>query len=111
VDIDKAQSIADYMQIRSLPTIYFYHSGSLDESLSVIGYNPVALENNIKLLIERSQPNNFEVLTEDNIVEDLSSDEESVDKDAGDGLVPEYDTDPERNEYGQDCDIMIEKTI
>lgn len=115
VDVDKAGPIARHMVIRSLPRIMFYLNGERRDDLLVVGCRPDDLvESVMTLYAEVTTPRTpMQHLTEDNLIE--NDDSEDEDEEAGEETEEETkessDSDSAHNEYGEDCDLPIEKTI
>jgi thioredoxin-like negative regulator of GroEL len=93
IDIDHAPTIAKHMTIRSIPMIVFYENGIRNDDLTVRGYKPDDLEISIVKLVEN-----------------VKDDSESSESEEVSETPPEYDSDPAHNEYGEDCNFVIEKT-
>lgn len=111
INIDDALEITDFENVQSIPLIVFYNNGEKVENLSTTGYNPSKLETNIssfstqvsasKLKQEKEQepektPNNKQPL------------DVNLDKDSENLENKEHDS---NDEYGQDFEIPIEKTV
>lgn len=128
IDIDHASAIARHMMIRSVPMIVFYQDGVRKDDLTVQGYVPAALETNVEIFVNgvlNSQPaitpstSDLHYLTEDNIVESSEESAEVFETEEDLGVEEtlevegdlDHDSDSAHNEYGQDCEFVIEKTI
>lgn len=96
VDIDVAPEITDHEDVQSIPLFLFYKDGSKRQHLTVVGKNTTGLQFNVRTFITEVK---ISSLALDNIVETDSSDDDS------------NIFDENNNEYGEDCDFPIEKTI
>lgn len=100
IDIDSCDEITNHENVQSIPLFLFYKDGVKQENLTVTGQNIPLFEARVKSFITEIKLSSLPL---DNIVDsDSNSDEEEI---------PEYDSDEIHNEYGEDCDIPIEKTI
>ncbi|CAH6420240.1 Thioredoxin, partial [uncultured virus] len=170
VDIDHADEITNHENVQSIPLMVFYDNGKKDDSLKILGCNPIVLRANVDSFVESvkekvkesqkehaSDPTKLDSIQDvkasqevklvedqiqssesalshlvngvlphppdktlfhlalDNVVETDSDDEDSEDSEDGSHIetpVPVILNDEEsHNEYGQDCEIPIEKTI
>ena len=93
IDIDAASQITNYENIQSIPLILFFNEGKKNENFSIKGANGAALEENVRLFVLEVE--NTDLVKEEEIIDPLIED----------------DGDEAHNEYGQDCEIPIEKTI
>lgn len=101
VDIDSANAITDFENVQSIPLFLFFKGGEKRKALEIRGANVQTLEANIKTLVAEV---NMAKLVLDDVVE---SDDDDVGSEVAE---PDYDSES-HNEYGQDCEIPIEKTI
>ena len=101
VDIDDAIEITEYEDVQSIPLFLFYKDGSKHHHLTIVGKNIIGLQFNVKTFVTELK---LSSLALDNIVESDTSDDD-------DDTVPSSIIDDTINEYGEDCDIPIEKTI
>lgn len=133
IDIDDAQEITNLEDVKSIPYFVFYVGGSRLDNLSLKGSNKELLLKNAKEFLSKIPPKeepksepvvvvppagkvlDMSRLTLDDVdesdPEDDDSEDEVVQNDNQEVQDPQYDSDENHNEYGEDVDILIEKTI
>lgn len=111
IDIDQASEITNYENVRSIPLFIFYNDNTKLENLVIQGANENTLISNIEQFLKEIKPSNVETV----IVPPTSTQELDMSRLVLDDDVNESDTDSslkdDNDEYGEECDLPIEKTI
>jgi thiol-disulfide isomerase/thioredoxin len=126
IDIDEAQEITDYEDVKSIPYVVFYSQGKSHSDLSCRGADKNTLLKNIEEFVVRSVPKEPEPvvvvppsqqratdmsrLTLDDIEYSDSESDESTEEQQEEE-EQQHNSPDEINEYGEEVDIVIEKTI
>jgi thiol-disulfide isomerase/thioredoxin len=132
IDIDDAQEITNHEDVKSIPYFVFYVKGERLDNLSLKGANKELLLKNAAVFASQIPPKevpkvdviivapqsdkvlDMSRLTMDDVDDsddsDYDDDEEGPDFDPR-NVASEDDGDEAHNEYGEDVDILIEKTI
>lgn len=125
IDIDGADQITNHENVQSIPLFLFYKDGKKQTELR--GGNPTFLGNNIGIFIndvrlsktkeennvvnsvdkEQEEENSHDQENIDEIIEKII-DEQSLHNSSDESWSVDDDL---HNEYGEECEIIIEKTI
>lgn len=122
IDIDVADQITNHEDVQGIPLFLFYKDGKKRDTLTFKGASSVYLEANMKTFVAEV---GLYKLALDDVVEfenEDSSDEDVVSEQVhdqphessngqSDEQLGRYDSDENHNEYGEECEIIIEKTI
>lgn len=107
IDIDSADEITNHENVQSIPLFLFYKDGAKRDNFTIKGQNIPGFEASVKSFINEVK---MASLALDNVVDSDSTDEDeepiTIEQE-----TPEYDSDENYNEYGEDCEIPIEKTV
>lgn len=123
INIDVAPKITNHEDVRSIPLFVFYHKGTKLDDLKIQGANEKTLALNLNAFVEKAEEDKHEVEVESHgdgvvlpaqtqkldmarlVLDDVNDSDSDLDPDE---LVNE---DENSSEYGEDCDLPIEKTI
>lgn len=131
IDIDDVLDVTDHENVQGIPLFLFYLGGAKLNEFRISGASESLLVENVAKFISKIPEPEPEVkheteivipptpikvvdisrLTLDNVVE--SDSESDADDAVNPGTQPtlDYSSDTAQNEYGEDCDLPIEKTI
>ena len=111
INIDKASEITNFEDVRSIPLFVFYNNNDKLDDLRIQGANDNTLVSNVEEFVKQVNLSHVQTVIVPSTELDMSrlvlDDTESSFKDENSSLSEEDDTD----EYGEDCDLPIEKTI